>query len=77
MENENKELDLETQDTGATVDEPDFDPTESEDFYNNLEAAISGEIAVEEAVVPAAQEVPSLYHPCPLKRNRDRTPNRE
>jgi len=54
MENENKELDLETQDTGATVDEPDFDPTESEDFYNNLEAAISGEIAAEKAVVPAA-----------------------
>lgn len=56
MDNENKELDLETQDTGVTVDEPEFDPTESEDFYNNLEAAISGGIAVEEAAV--APEMP-------------------
>lgn len=50
MENENKELEFEPQDESVTieetveeiVEETEFDPTESEDFYNNLEAAISG-----------------------------------
>ena len=47
MENENKdletELELETQDTVPAAEETEFDPTESEDFYNNLEAAIGSE----------------------------------
>ena len=41
MDNENKELEeLETQDV---VEEKEFDPTESDDFYNNLEAAIGAD----------------------------------
>lgn len=42
MENENKELELEPQDIENAVEETEFDPTESEEFYNNLEAAIGG-----------------------------------
>ena len=52
MDNENKEIELETQDTvQEEVPETDFDPTESEAFYSNLEAAISfgeEEVPVEE-----------------------------
>ena len=40
MDNENKELELETQELETVAE---FDPTESEDFYNNLEAAIGTE----------------------------------
>lgn len=42
MENENKELELNTQEIELPMEELEFDPTESEEFYNNLEAAISG-----------------------------------
>lgn len=49
MDNENKEPGLEPQDTEVTVGETDFDPTESEEFYSNLEAAIGGEELPEEA----------------------------
>jgi hypothetical protein len=41
MDNENKELELEVQE--SVLEEPEFDPTESEDFYSNLEAAIGAE----------------------------------
>lgn len=51
MDEEKKEL--EPKDTEATVDE-EFDPTESEEFYNNLDAAIS---AVEE---PQPEPAPEL-----------------
>lgn len=54
MENENKELEFEPQDTEVTVEETEFDPTESEDFYSNLEAAISG------SDEPDAEELPEL-----------------
>ncbi|MBP3577834.1 MAG: LCP family protein [Lachnospiraceae bacterium] len=62
MENENKELEFEPQDESVTieetveeiVEETEFDPTESEEFYNNLEAAISGQ---EE---PEIDELPEL-----------------
>ena len=48
MDNENKELELEAQELepvaeNDSVEVPEFDPTESEDFYNNLEAAIGAE----------------------------------
>ncbi len=69
MDNENKEIELETQDiepaaNNDAVDIPEsepefneaeFDPTESEEFYNNLEAAIGGEIVQE-----AATDVPEF-----------------
>ncbi len=42
MDNDNKELELESQNTGVERQETEFDPTESEDFYSNLEAAIGG-----------------------------------
>ncbi len=35
-----------------TVEEPEFDPTDSEDFYNNLEAAIGGEDAFDDTELP-------------------------
>ena len=48
MDNENKELELEAQESepvaeNDSVEVQEFDPTESEDFYNNLEAAIGTE----------------------------------
>ena len=58
MDNENKELEeLETQDLepgveNESVEAPDFDPTESEDFYNNLEAAIGSEDDFDETELP-------------------------
>lgn len=58
MDNENKELEeLEIQDTEPAVEaeameEPDFDPTESDDFYNNLEAAIGAEEEFADAELP-------------------------
>ncbi|MBP3568850.1 MAG: LCP family protein [Lachnospiraceae bacterium] len=47
MENENKDMELEPQGTETEVNEFDFDPTESEEFYSNLEAAI-GDVEVAE-----------------------------
>jgi len=40
MDNENKELELESQEISSNPEEQEFDPTESEAFYSNLEAAI-------------------------------------
>ena len=40
MDNENKELELESQKISSIPEEQEFDPTESEAFYSNLEAAI-------------------------------------
>jgi len=40
MDNENKELELESQEISSIPEEQEFDPTESEAFYSNLEAAI-------------------------------------
>jgi len=47
MDNENKEMELEPQATMPEANEVEFDPTESEEFYNNLEAAINAEESVE------------------------------
>ena len=52
MENENKELELESQDIDGTVDEAEFDPANSEEFYSNLEAAIGGEEETEPEELP-------------------------
>ncbi len=52
MDNENKELEFEAQDTENTVDEAEFDPTESEEFYSNLEAAIGAGEEPEDADIP-------------------------
>lgn len=52
MENENKELGLEPQELKNTAEEAEFDPTESEDFYNNLEAAIGGPDTADEEELP-------------------------
>lgn len=52
MDNENKEIALESQDIEPEVKEVDFDPTESEDFYSNLEAAIGGAETEEPAEAP-------------------------
>ena len=40
MDNENKELEFESGELTANQEELEFDPTESEAFYSNLEAAI-------------------------------------
>ena len=40
MDNENKELEFESEELTANQEELEFDPTESEAFYSNLEAAI-------------------------------------
>ncbi len=56
MDNENKELGLDPLNTEVKVEEVDFDPTESADFYSNLEAAIGGEeIAKETKAVEVLQ----------------------
>ena len=58
MDNENKEIEeLETQDTELdveveSIEETEFDPTESEDFYSNLEAAIGTEEEFDDATLP-------------------------
>ena len=65
MDNENKELEeLETQDIESVtetesveapdevVEDAEFDPTESDDFYNNLEAAIGGDEEFGDAEIP-------------------------
>ncbi len=65
MDNENKELEeLETQDMEPVAesesmevlepaaDEVEFDPTESDDFYNNLDAAIGTEEEFDEVEIP-------------------------
>lgn len=54
MDNENKEIEFEPQETEEISEEVEFDPTESEEFYNNLEAAIGMD---EE---PEAEELPEL-----------------
>jgi len=70
MDNENKDLEFEPQEENVTaeeiaeeieeetaeeaVEETEFDPTESEDFYSNLEAAISG------ADEPETDDLPEL-----------------
>ena len=54
MENKDKELELESRNFGTPAEKVEFDPTESEEFYNNLEAAIGG---VEE---PDFEELPEL-----------------
>ena len=43
MDNENKEFDLETSEMKPDSAELEFDPSDSEDFYNNLEAALGVE----------------------------------
>lgn len=70
MENENKDIELEEQNTAASEhdevnmpEEPesgdmDFDPTLSEEFYNNLEEAIK-----EEPVLEGEAELPELSFP--------------
>ncbi len=50
MDNENKEFDLETRETEPWSDDVEFDPTESDEFYSNLEAAIG--IGEEETKIP-------------------------
>ena len=40
MDNENKEIDMTTQKVEPETVDFEFDPTASEEFYNNLEAAI-------------------------------------
>ena len=52
MNNDSKEFDLELPEIEPDVVELEFDPTESEDFYNNLEAAIGTEEDPELADVP-------------------------
>jgi len=52
MDNENKELEFDSQDFETDVNEAEFDPTESEEFYNNLEAAIGGESKAEQEELP-------------------------
>ena len=52
MDNENKELEFDSLDFKADVNEAEFDPTESEEFYNNLEAAIGGENEAEKEELP-------------------------
>lgn len=55
MDNENNELELESQETVTETDGIEFDPTESEEFYNNLEAAINAE----DSNVPESEPVPA------------------
>lgn len=58
MDNENKEL--EPKDMENKVDEAEFDPTESEEFYNNLDVAIGAEdtsVAADAAGVLLADEM--------------------
>lgn len=66
MEKDNKEFDIDTQEldpeeenkstetpeTWSDFSEEDFDPTESEEFYNNLEAAISSDTDAEDTELP-------------------------
>ncbi len=55
MDNENKEIELDSQGTEPEVTtEVEFDPTESEEFYSNLEAAIGSP----EDVVPMPEPIP-------------------
>ena len=51
MDNNNKDVDFESLDTDWNSDDMEFDPTESEDFYNNLEAAIGIEEEVPELIL--------------------------
>ena len=59
MDNENKEH--EPQETEVKVDEAEFDPTESEEFYNNLEAAINAEEEPERVSAPEVLLADELF----------------
>jgi len=51
MDSNNKDVDFESLDTDWDSGDMEFDPTESEDFYNNLEAAIGAEEGMSELLL--------------------------